>query len=110
MQIAGEWVTYADGEIEIRVKAVRGQSEPAEIAGEGDFEISGRAIDWLILAADMTNSGSSIEPRPGATITPDSAEAVYEVNHGPSGECFQWSDARRIRMRIHTDLISTTPT
>lgn len=106
-RIVGEWITYADGEIEIRARAVRGQSEPAEITGEGDFEISGRSIDWLILAADLTNDGSQIEPRPGAIITPDSAEAIYEVNHGPTGECFEWSDARQVRLRIHTDRIST---
>ncbi len=107
-RVAGEWVTYTDGEVVIRVQAVRGQSEPNEIASDGEYRISGRTIDWLILATDLHDAGVQIEPRPGATITPESSEGVYELTNGPSGECFAWSDARQVRLRIHTDRVIRT--
>ena len=104
-RLHGEWVVYADGQLSIRVRAVRAASDSANASGEGENIIHARELDWLIRSSLLVHEGKQIEPRPGATITPEQSEAVYEVNNGPSGECFRWSDTRQVRLRIHTDRI-----
>lgn len=109
-RLRGEFVTYRDEDTVIeRVKAVRGGSAATPTSGEGGFYVDADEDDWLILAERLVDAdGAPIEPRPGATITPESAEAVFEVTNGAGGKCFTWSTANRVRMRIHTDRIERT--
>ena len=104
-QVAGEWVTYRDGDAEVRVKATRAKHIPRDSELEGDYRIESVSDDWLILAAELSYEGSPLTPRPSATITPETGEGVWEVVSGPEDRCFEWSDVRRVRLRIHTNKI-----
>lgn len=108
-RLRGERVTYRDDDVVIeRLLAVRGGSSTTPTSGDGGFFVDADEDDWLILAERLVVDGKLIEPRVGATITPESAEAVFEVNNGSGGKCFAWSSANRVRLRVHTDRIERT--
>tara|TARA_A100001391_G_scaffold176616_3_gene139966 strand:- start:36 stop:416 length:381 start_codon:yes stop_codon:yes gene_type:complete len=102
-RVQGEWVEYSDGDVLLRIRAVRAGADRRNASGDGDYVIHANDMDWLILAERLQIDGVQIEPRPGATITPEKSEGVYEVTNGASGNCFEWSDTRQVRLRIHTD-------
>ena len=106
-RVAGELVTYVDGETEIEVVAVRAQANEAGQTGDGDFYISTIDMDWLIITDELkTEDGETITPRAGATITPiENPDGTYEVTKGPNGKTHRPGDTRQVRLRIHTDKV-----
>lgn len=109
-RVAGEWVTYRHGELTARLRMVRGQSNFTSQTSDGESIIDTRSIDWLINPENLvTTAGLKIEPRAGATITPDKGDGVFDLTDANGGRAWSWSDGRGSRIRIHTHRVSDTP-
>ncbi len=104
-RVAGGWAVYQDGAVKIRLEVTPANSQSSEARGEGEVEIGTNTNDFLCESADMVHKGEQVEPRPGATITLEDTGHVYELCKGPRGAAFRYTDAREVRMRIHTDKI-----
>ena len=95
--VAGEWVRYTDGENSVRVQMVRGKSEFDESYGSDNQVTTLKTVDWLITPGKL-----GLEPRIGATITPEIGDGTFEVIPGDDGHPFSWGDGRGTRYRLHT--------
>jgi len=63
--------------------------------------VGDRSTDWIVLAADLTISGTVVTPQRGDTVTVD--DITYRVMpFGASSQLWQYHDPERRYLRIHT--------
>jgi len=106
-RVAGEWVRYEYRSVSIRLRMVRGQSQFEGRAGENDYSIETRSIDWLVETALFVDAtGAAIEPEKGGTITPEAGDGVFEVVPLANGMGWSPADGRGVRIRIHTQRVT----
>lgn len=107
-RIAGEWVTYTDGNLSVRAKMVRGSSQFEDVTAEGETHTESRVVDWIAERAKLVDAaGAEITPRAGDWILPD-AGGTYELVPGPNGLPYDWADDYEARYRLHADKIAET--
>lgn len=106
---AGQAVTYSRSGASVEVTATVGNTEFETTDAEGFFTRS-QSRDFIIEAADLILSGSTVLPERGDVITEvvDGTTHTYEVlPFGADGETFRFSDPHRTILRVHTKHKST---
>lgn len=101
---ASKTVTYRRGIDEVELLASVGNTE-FEIETEDGADLERwQSRDFLIAAADLVLAGQTVLPEKGDTIkeTVGDATHVYEVMAPGDVPHFRYSDAHRVRLRIHT--------
>ena len=98
---AGECVTYARGEDQIEVMAVRGNSQFEEVPGDMEARVSIRMLPWLIRAEELVIDGAEVEPQRGDQIVSGDG-LIYDVLPGPEGNHWRWSNQYKTTYRIHS--------
>lgn len=110
-------VVYSRGAESVTVQATIGQSSGV-VTKEYGVRERWESRDFLILASLLVINGEPIEPRRGDRITEtvldDTDIPVHQLIHEvlpPSEQepCWRWSDAHRLRVRVHTKLHSKVP-
>ena len=98
---AGETVTYFRGTDSVSVTAVVGESVFEEVAGDGEIRPQIKTVDFLLKPADLVLSGSVTDPQRGDRVQRSDGE-TFDVLPGVNGSTWQWSDARKTFLRIHS--------
>jgi len=101
-------VAYRRGETEISVLARAGRT-PFESMSDNGVLIHTQSRDYLVKADDLVISEVRILPEPKDQIveTADGMTYTHEVNSPAGGDCWQYSDASRRIIRVHTRLVAT---
>lgn len=96
-------VTYRRGLSEVTINATRGRTATSIASDEG-VEIAGQIDDWIVDETDLVLDGCLVKPEHGDQIreTTNGRTIVYEVQVGPDGEAWRYSDSFKESLRIHT--------
>jgi len=107
-QYASQSVTYSRGASSVTVSAVIGQTA-FELEDATLTSRTYHSRDFIILAADLVLSSTTITPARGDKIREvvGSVTHVYEVLQLPGVPAFEPSDQSGTRYRIHTKKIDT---
>jgi len=110
LSASGVPVTYARGVQSVALTAGVGRSE-YENADQYGVVAIGATRDYLIRASDLRLGGVVIEPDRGDRIAEMVAGTVYTWEVMPLGAepPFRPCDPGRMLLRIHTQLVETTP-
>lgn len=102
-RVAGEPITYTDGDLVVRLTAVRSSGGDDVATEEGGVYVAGRTIHWLIIAADLVDSdGGQVRPQESATIT-DGGGVIYRIVPLAENIAWRWSGNHRIRYRVQSE-------
>lgn len=99
-EVAGETVTYRRGAQSVSVTAVTGRSEYSTVDETG-MPVANQSRDFLVPTDGFELGGSPVEPKVGDVIEEQDGQTHFVTALG-DGQPWQWSDAARTTMRIHT--------
>ena len=102
-------VTYSRGDASVTVSVSVGETTWEVIDSEG-FTTKWESRDFIMTAADLVLSGSTVLPARGDRIveTDDTAVYTYEAMAPASEPVYRFSDRSRVAIRIHTKLVDRT--
>lgn len=97
---ASRTVTYTRGADSVELLASGGEVRRETVDAAGMVAVA-ETRDWTFNAADLVLDGETVIPARGDRIT--DGEHEYEVVTGLAGEDhWRYSDAARVRIRVHT--------
>jgi len=105
---ASREITYRRGEVESIVTATIGKTMADQDTGDG-LVLRMEIRDYLIDTADLKLDGQLTLPERGDLIieTDDDKNFTYEVLPIGNQRAWRYSDPFRLKLRIHTKLITT---
>lgn len=107
--VAGRSVTFIQGEIEVEVTAVVGETV-FRIPEQYGLLIREETRDYLIESEDLESDGTVLDPTQGDLIEERTATGTrtYEVRSPGREPEWEWSDRGRNMMRIHCKRIQVS--
>ena len=104
---AAQTVVYARDGDEVSVPATIGQTTFEHDDGQGTI-IRTQVRDYLIDANKLVLAGQTTQPKPGDQIRETAGDTTftYEMMAIAGEPCWRYSDPFRIKLRIHTKLVS----
>jgi hypothetical protein len=102
-------VTYARDEATVSLSAVPAQTNINIDDGAG-LEVRSKRRDWILAAADLVLSGSSVLPVEGdrISVSEGGLTRVYEVQRLAGESHYAPCDAAGNRLRVHSRLVDET--
>lgn len=100
----GVTVTYTRRKSSVSLVAIAGRTPTQIDSQDQGVRIESRMRDWLLLANEIVIGGIVVTPIQGDTIT-ESNGAVWRIVDFGGEPCWRYSDATRIQIRVHSQLI-----
>ncbi len=111
IQAIGDTITYVDADESISVSlfALIGPSRTEVHILQGTAKLDGFEKDFIVVAADLVDGDTLVEPRRGAKITHETGGTVYTYSIQPYRDerHWRWSGPGNAVRRIHAKLVGT---
>lgn len=97
-------ITYVRGNSSVELVATAGRSRFQQIDSGRGAALRVHAHDFILSVAELVIDGDATLPRPGDQVRTviDGVEHVFTVAPFAGGPCYEFTDASRRTVRVHT--------